>query len=299
MSWQLSAVELWLRFVEKPYLAWEHDFGRARQRLERAASRLRPPPGARLTCRPLGGLPAARVEGPSRATLLWLHGGAYCLGSPRTHAAMVAHLARRIGGSAVLPAYRLAPEHPFPAAVEDAAAAYRALLAEGVDPGTLVLGGDSAGGGLVFALLGQLGALGLPAPACVLAFSPWVDLTLARPSLTELASRESLLPVSRVTEIRDLYLAGADPRDPRASPLFADLAGAPPTLIQASEAEILRDDARALAEALVRQGVDARLELWPDTPHGWQLYQEHVPEADHALHRAAAFVRRRLGQPSR
>ncbi|PZQ51199.1 MAG: alpha/beta hydrolase [Rhodovulum sulfidophilum] len=300
MSWQLTALEIWLRFVEKPYLAWETDLGRARARLERAAARLPPPPGTRMARRPLGALPATRIAGPEGATLLWLHGGAYCLGSAATHAAMVAHLARRIGARAVLPEYRLAPEHPFPAAPEDARAAYAALLAEGVAPERIVLGGDSAGGGLVFALLAALRAAGLPSPACALAFSPWVDLTLSQPSLGALAAREALLPARRVREIRDLYLAGADPGDPRASPLFADLRGAPPVLIQASEAEILRDDARALAAALAAQGVDVALELWPDTPHVWQLYQRRLPEAEAALDHAARFARARLGpQPIR
>lgn len=300
MSWQLSALELWLRWVEKPYLARETDFVRARVRLERAAARIAPPPGTRLESRPLGALPATRVAGPEGKMILWLHGGAFCLGSSRSHAGMVAYLARRIGAAAVLPDYRLAPEHPFPAAAEDALAAYAALLAEGVDPARLVLGGDSAGGGLVFSVIGQLRAAGLPMPACALVFSPWVDLTLTQPSLTGLAAREAMLPANRVREIRDFYLAGADPRDPRASPLFADLTGAPPTLIQASEAEILRDESRALAAALSSQGVDVALELWPDTPHAWQLYQRRLPEAEAALDHAARFVLARLmAQPSR
>ncbi len=295
MSWQLTTLELWLRFVEKPYLAWETDFARARARLERAASRLRRPPGARIVAEPLGDLPALRIDGPASNTLLWLHGGAFCLGSPRSHAAMVAHLAKRIDACAVIPEYRLAPEHPFPAAVDDAIAAYRALLAEGVDPARVVLGGDSAGGGLVFSVIGQLRGLGLPMPACVLVFSPWVDLTLSQPSLIQLAQREALLPARRVREIRDLYLAGADPADPRATPLNADLSGTPPTLIQASEAEILRDDARALAAALRKQGVAVRLDLAPATPHGWQLYLDHLPEAEEAVAEAAAFAREVLG----
>jgi acetyl esterase/lipase len=300
MSWQLAAIEIWLRFVEKPYLARETDFIRARRRLERAAARLPAPPGTGLTRRPLGSLPATRVAGPAGATLLWLHGGAYCLGSARIHAAMVAHLARLMGAGAVIPEYRLAPEHPFPAAPEDALAAYAALLEEGVAPGRIVLGGDSAGGGLVFAVLAGLRARGLPPPACVLAFSPWVDLTLSQPSLTELAAREALLPAKRVREIRDLYLAGADPRDPRASPLFADLSEAPPTLIQASSAEILRDDSRALAAALSARGVNVALELWPGTPHVWQLYLRRLPEAEAALDHAALFARKWLAaQPSR
>lgn len=300
MSWQLGALDLWLRFIEKPYLARERDFGRARARLERAARRIRLPGDARLSLVPLGDRPAVRVAGPVASpgapTLFWIHGGAFCLGSPRTHAAMVAHLARRIGAAAALLEYLLAPEHPFPAAIKDVIAAYRALLAEGVAPARLVLGGDSAGGGLAAALLGQLAAESLPPPACLLVFSPWVDLTLTQPSLIRLAGREALLPTARTREIRDLYLAGADPRDPRASPIFADFSAAPPALIQASEAEILRDDARALAKAL---GPRATLRLWPGAPHGWQLYTGHLPEAGRALDEAAAFARAVLAQPSR
>lgn len=297
MSLRLAALDLWLRVAEKPRLATAASVVEARARLEREASRLLVPRAARVRAAPLGALPALRVEAPAGAgVLLWLHGGAYCLGSPRTHLAMVAALALRAGAGAVLPDYRLAPEHPFPAAVEDARAAWRALLAEGVEPGRIVLGGDSAGGGLAFALLHHLLAEGAPPPAAVVAFSPWVDLTLAGDSLRRLALRDALLPAGRLAEIRDLYLAGADPRDARASPWLGRFRGGPPVLIQASRAEILLDDARRMADRLRVDGLRVTLDLWEGTPHVWQAYHGRVPEADMALDRAAGFVQRGLGR---
>src|SRR5690606_29304013 len=226
MSWRLAALNVYLRLVERPFLARETDFVRGRARMEAQARLFPMPPGTRFAEAPAGGIPALRqVAQPGAPVILWLHGGAYCIGSPRTHAAMAAALAARLGAAAVLPGYRLAPEHPFPAAPEDVLAAYAGLLAEGTPPGRIVLGGDSAGGGLVFALLHMALAEGLPMPAAALAFSPWVDQTGAGESLRSLAWRDVMIPAHRFAEISGLYLAGADPRDPRASPCFGAFAG--------------------------------------------------------------------------
>lgn len=304
MSLRLLALDLILRLREKPYLARETDFPRARARMEREAARIfRLPPGALPRAAPLGPVPALWIDregagpgSPPGPVLLWLHGGAYCLGSPRTHAALAASLAGRLGATAILPDYRLAPEHPFPAALEDAAAAWVALLATGVAPGRVALGGDSAGGGLAFALLARLLAAGAALPAAVVGFSPWADLTQTAASLAALARRDALIPVRRFAEIRDRYLAGADLRDPGASPRFGRFAGAPPVFLQSSRAEVLRDDARALAARLRADGVRVVHDEWARTPHVWQMYHGFLPEADRALDAAAGFLAGEMGR---
>lgn len=295
MSLRLAALDLLLRLREKPYLAREKDFAVARLRMEREAEMLAFPPGVVTRSAPLGRAPALRIAGSEDGPVLfWLHGGAYCLGSGRTHGAMVAALALRFGASGIVPEYRLAPENPFPAAVEDVRSAWEALRAEGADPARIVLGGDSAGGGLAFGLLDALLREGQAPPACVIAFSPWIDLTGAAESLRTLARRDALVPVARFAEIRDAYLDGADPRDPRASPLFGSYSGAPPVLIQSSRAEALRDDSRAMAATLRAQGVATTHDECARVPHVWQIYQGRLPEADAALDRAAAFARAHL-----
>jgi acetyl esterase/lipase len=296
ISWRLLALDLWLRSFEKRRLARARSVPEARVRMEGLAARFRPRDGQRFAAGRLGRRAALRRPPPAGGGhLLWLHGGAFCLGSPRTHARLVAALATAAGTGAVIPRYRLAPEHPFPAAVEDARAAWEGLLAEGLPPGRIVLGGDSAGGGLAFALLNELLARGLPPPAGVVALSPWADLTLSGGSLATLARRDAFLPAARMAEVRDLYLAGADPADPRASPHLGRFPGAPPVLIQASRAEILLDDARMMAARLAAEGAEVTLDLVPAAPHVWQVYHGWLPEADAALARAAAFVRRCLG----
>jgi epsilon-lactone hydrolase len=291
---RLALVNFWLRHVGKRYLAREADFTRARRSWESTA-RMMPGRHMDLVRRPLAGngraVEAGWIEGPAEGPLLlWLHGGAYCMGSAVTHAAMVGALARRLGGRAVIPEYRLAPEHPFPAAIEDALCAYRALVAEGLPRGGIVLGGDSAGGGLAFALLHILLQEGLPLPRSVVAFSPWVDLTQSGESLRTLADRDVMLPVERFGEIRDAYLAGADPRDPRASPAFGCFAGGPPVLIFSSEHEALRDDARTMAARLREHGVVVTHREWPGLPHVWPLFLGLLPEAATTLDESAAFV---------
>ncbi len=292
---RLAVVNFCLRHIGKRYLRTETDFARARRRWEQTVRMTPLPRGAAFAARPLarGGhtVPAGRIDGKADGPLLlWLHGGAYCMGSSRTHAPMVAELARRLGGRAVIPDYRLAPEHPFPAAVEDCLAAYRAVLEEGVPAGGLVLGGDSAGGGLVFALLHLLLSEGMPPPRSVVAFSPWVDLTRSGESLRTMAERDVMLPVERFDEISSAYLRGADCRDPRASPVFGRFRHAPPVLILSSLHEVLRDDARMMAARLRADSVAVEHREWPGMPHVWPLFPGILPEAGAALDEAAAFV---------
>lgn len=294
MSARLLALDLWLRATTKRRLRTA-SVVEARSRMEREAAFLPRPAGAVWRDTPLGTVPARRLDcADPRGTLLWFHGGAYLLGSPETHAPMVATLAQAAGIAATLPAYRLAPEAPFPAAVEDAAVAWEAIRAEGWPPERIVLGGDSAGGGLVLALLHELLARGEAPPCGVVAFSPWTDLTLGGASIRRLAWRDALLPARRIEEVRSLYLAGADPTDPRASPVRGRFLGAPPVLIQASTAEILLDDARGMAARLRADGVPVDLDLWRGVPHVWQGLAGLLPEADAAISRAAHFVSDRL-----
>lgn len=295
MSTRLAALNLFLRLREKPRLARTTSVEAARARLLHVTTAgiagrfpARRVPMQEVT---LAGRPAMRIPPPPGGRLLlWFHGGAYCLGSHRTHASFVAALAARAGVGMVLPDYRLAPEHPFPAAPQDALAAWGALRAEGIAASSILLGGDSAGGGLAFVLLAALLAAG-ERPAGLLAFSPWTDLTLSGASLSANAESDSLLPAERLAEVRDLYLAGADPTDPRASPQFAHFHGAPPVLVQAGRDEILADDARRIVARLQAEGAEAMLELVPAVPHVWQFWHALVPEAAAALDRAAGFLR--------
>ena len=246
------------------------------------------------------GVPAEwiRVGGASGrpdAALLYLHGGGYAIGSINTHRALVAELGRPAGTPALAIDYRLAPESPFPAAVEDATAAYRWLLAQGIAPSHLAIAGDSAGGGLTVATLVALRDAGLPLPATAVCFSPWIDLEGLGRSMIERASRDPLIQKEGMLQFSAAYLAGKDPRTPLAAPLYADLTGLPPLLIQVGEEETLYDDAVRLAERARKSGVDATLEAWAEMIHVWQLFAPVLPEGREALTAAGRFIGARLG----
>lgn len=223
--------------------------------------------------------------------ILYLHGGAYTVGGAASHAHLAAHLAGICGMRALLVNYRLAPEHPFPAAPQDALTAYRALLAKGYRGDQIVIAGDSAGGGLAYALLHQLLRDAMPAPRCLVAISPWVDLEFRGASITDNRRSERMLPLSWLRRAQRLYLAGADPSDPLASPLHGTFAGAPPSLILVGAEEILRDDSRRMAARLRAAGAEACLIEQPGVPHIWPTHIGHAPEAGAALDRIAAFIR--------
>lgn len=234
----------------------------------------------------------AKAENASdHRIILYFHGGGYVFGSPKTHRAMLARLSAMTGLAACLPDYRLAPEHPFPAAIEDAVLAYRALLERGFVSSKIIMGGDSAGGGLVLALLGQIKAQSLPKPAGVFALSPLVDLAFSGPSFSENAQSDVMLPASRAADMAEMYLQGADASDPRASPLRADFTGMPPVFITASDSEILLDDSLRMADHLREQGVEVTEQIVQNHPHVWHIFQRILPEADQGLRAIAAWIK--------
>ncbi len=246
----------------------------------------------RLRHREIGGARALEITPGSwtgRRTLLYLHGGGYCCCSSDTHRALVARLALAAGARALALDYRLAPEHPFPAALDDVLAAYEALLAEGMPASEITLAGDSAGGGLVIASLVRMRETGRPLPARAAVFSPWVDLGLSTPSIernegTDFLSRQIL------EFFATSYLAGKDPRAPLASPLHADLAGLPPLFIITGELEVLADEGRILAERAEAAGVETRFREWKKCFHIFPSCAPILPEANAAIREAGAFL---------
>ncbi|MBX6383969.1 MAG: alpha/beta hydrolase [Microbispora sp.] len=244
----------------------------------------------------LAGRPALDLTpaAAGRGRLLHFHGGGYILGSPGALAGLTAQLARRAGLRATSLDYRLAPEHPFPAAVDDGLAAYRALLEAGVRPEELVLAGDSAGGGLVIATLVAARDAGLPQPAGAVVFSPWVDLTLGGESMHTKKDADPIFTPEAIRAYVAPYLAGQDPAHPLASPVLADLRGLPPLLVQAGSNELLLDDAVRLAGRAAADEVDVTLRVWPQVPHVFQVHFGRLDEADEALDEAARFLSARV-----
>lgn len=244
----------------------------------------------------LGGVPADRVQpgrGPGRRHLLYLHGGAFCFHSPWLYRGLVMDLCRRSGTVGLIPDYRLAPEHPFPAALEDSLACYRALLAQGVEPGDIVLGGDSAGGQLALALLIRARDEGLPLPACAVLVSTGGDWTLSGASFGDNAASDAMFRMESLMFLREIYLRGQPADDPLASPMFADLSGLPPLYLVASQDELMRDVSVGIASRARQAGGSAELRLWNDQCHAFPLFA-FLPESARARAEIAAFIRRHL-----
>jgi acetyl esterase/lipase len=242
------------------------------------------------------GVPAEWISTPAaedQRVILYLHGGGYVIGSIATHRDMVSRLGRAAAARALSVDYRLAPEHPFPAAVDDATDAYRWLLSTGVDPARLVIAGDSAGGGLTVATLVALRDAGDPLPAAAVCVSPWADLECRGESITSKADLDPILRQESILKWGKLYLGDADPRTPLASPIHADLAGLPPLLIMMGTAELLFDDATRLAERAQAGGVDVTLEPWEEMIHAWPIFAALLPEGQQALDRMGNFIRER------
>jgi acetyl esterase/lipase len=227
--------------------------------------------------------------------LLYLHGGAYVIGSPRTHRQLVSHTARAAGVVAVLPDYRLAPEHPFPAAIDDAVAVYNGLLASGFKPEDIIISGDSAGGGLSVATLLQLRHAGLPMPAAAVLLSPFLDVTGSGESATTRADRDPWFDVADLHVVAAYYCPDeSEWQNPLVSPVFANVAGLPPMLIQVGDDEILLSDSTRLAKKLEAEGVEVELEVWPHMWHVFQMFIRKMPESGAAVRKIAAYIQKRF-----
>ena len=249
----------------------------------------------------VGSVPAYWVEAPGASAervILYLHGGGYVLGSIRSHGELISRLARATGRRVLAPEYRLAPEHPFPAAVDDCVAAYRWLLAQGALAENVVIAGDSAGGGLTMATLLSLRDARDPLPLAAVCLSPWVDLEAASGSIAGRAHLDPIIERSGLLEMAAQYLGGGDPRHPLASPIHADLTGLPPLFIQVGTAEVLFDDAARLAERARLAGVPVTLDTWEDMLHVWHVFAL-LPEAREAIERIAGFIREQEARPQR
>lgn len=226
----------------------------------------------------------------SNGTILYLHGGGYVACSPATHRPVTAALARLAQRRVFALDYRLAPEHRFPAALDDAVAGYRWLLDQGLASTSIALAGDSAGGGLLIALLVRLREAGGPFPACGVCFSPWTDLAGTGDSLHGNDGKCAMFHPQNILAFARIYLGDTSPRNPHASPVFADLSGLPPLLLLAGSTELLLDDARRVHEQVRQAGGSSRLEIYEGAMHGWTMMDGFMPEARAALEQAARFM---------
>ena len=294
-SEELNAVQELLRYFDLESLT----IAERRKVTESVASV--PPAGTVVEPVEANGVPpewvTAAGAGEDRV-LLYLHGGGYQIGSPGTLRHVVARLSGVAQARALSVDYRLAPEHPFPAAVDDAIAAYRWLLAEGAGPATIAVAGDSAGGGLALGTLVALRDAGEPMPAAAVLLSPWTDLALTGESLRTRAAVEVMLKPGGMHQTAALYLAGEDPRHPYASPLYADLRGLPPLLIHVGDAEIVLDDSTRVATRAREAGVEVTLEVWDEMPHVFHAFAGLLPESDQAIERIGEWLQHRYATAS-
>lgn len=298
-SWRIRALCAFLRIVSRSPLLQDADIPAMRRRYEAIDARHFPVEKwvvrDAIEC---DGVPAEWVSVPEsrpERVVFCLHGGSFAFRFPNTHASFAARLCRRIGARALIPDYRLSPEHPFPAAPDDCQAAYRWLLASGCNPRDVVFVGDSAGGNLALVTLNRALKAGEALPACAVLLSPAVDCTLTSPSMVDNEQRDPMLHLSRLLVLRRHYVPSPQLHThPEVSPLFADFEGYPPLLLQAGSSEMLRDEAIRTAQKAKAAGVDVELELWPETPHEFQIVS-FLPESALALDHIVRFVLARTG----
>jgi acetyl esterase/lipase len=297
MSVRAELVRLGLRLLlKRPERGASIERLRARRRAA-AAVTPRPPSDTTTTYIDAGGVNAHRIATPaSRGDryILFLHGGGYATGSPSNYRHVTWRFASAARAVVIAPDYRLAPEHPFPAALDDAFSSYRWLLTNGADPRRIGILGDSAGGGLAFALVLKLKDEGVAPPAAVVGLSPWTDLALTGASLRLNARADPMINAESASKFATSYLAGADPRSPYASPLYGDWQRAPPALIHVGSDEVLRDDAVRMADRMRAASCEVEFEIWRRMPHVWHALAPILPEARRAIRRVGAFLENRL-----
>jgi monoterpene epsilon-lactone hydrolase len=272
----------------------DYDVAQARTRFEKTAVFLGGAPDAKCEKVDAGGVPAEWVSAPGCDTgraILYLHGGGYAIGSLNTHRRLAYDISATSAAKVLLIDYRLAPEHPFPAAVDDATSAWRWLLQQGFATNRLAIAGDSAGGGLTIATLVNLRDKKLGLPACAAALSPWVDLEGLGNSITTRAAQDPMVQKDGLLWMAKMYLNGKDPKTPLAAPLHADMKDLPPVLIQVGSAETLLDDAIRIAEKMHAAGVDARLTIWPNMLHVFPLFAPVLSEGRDGCIEIGNFIR--------
>lgn len=251
---------------------------------------------AGVTCTPVeaGGVSAewSVADGADQnKVILYVHGGGYVMGSAGSHRDMTGRLSQAAGARVLSLNYRLAPEHPFPAPVDDAVAAYRWLLGQGIQASNIAIAGDSAGGGLALAALIAIRDAGEPMPAAGIGISPWVDMEGMGESMTTRAAVDPVVQKEGLLGMAKIYLGGADPKNPLAAPLHANLAGLPPLLIQVGDAETLLDDATRITERARKADVDVTLKIWDEMPHVWHLFAPILPEGQQAIEEIGTFFK--------
>jgi acetyl esterase/lipase len=298
ISWQARCAEFLLRLVVRRKTVSGIELVGLRNQFAVADRRwFRIPQDVRLTDVDAGGTAAQWVDTPdceTRRVILYLHGGGFAVHLPSLYAGFTARLGRELKARVLMVDYRLAPEYPFPAAVDDCHAAYRWLIGQGFTASDIVIAGDSAGGNLTLVTLLRIKAAGHPMPACAVAISPGVDLTLSSPSIVENENSDALLRIATVLQLLGAYVGPEMRLAPLVSPLFGDLNGLPPLLLQAGTREILSDDAARFGAAARAAGVTAEVELWHGMQHCFQLLK-FLPESIHALEAITAFVNRHTG----
>ena len=298
MGLQLLVADPVVRIMMKRRFAKSGTVMTLRDIMDELARRAKnPPKHIRMDKTSLGGVPVERLRSPiadEKKAILYIHGGGFVAGQPANHRQLTWRLAAKTNAPVYAIDYRLAPEHPFPAGLDDALAAYRTLLDKGIEPSRIAVGGDSAGGNLTLALALKLKELGLPQPAALVCLSPVTDLAEPAASHTDNAQKDAMFDTSIFNSVPESYVPGGDVMNPLVSPLRGDVSGLPPTLFQCSRDEMLRDDSVRMAARMKDAGVDATLEVWPRVFHVWQVAADVLPEGRKAIENIAAFLNRRL-----